>query len=117
MKPTVGRIVHYVSHGTPPREDGSQAFPSACRTALVTEVGAWVSYSASKDERVDEDGHRYRDTTARWYDDACYLDVRTPTGGFFNLCLYDAGGTSDTPGAPTALSYQGGTWHWPERSE
>lgn len=38
MKPSVGRIVHYVSHGTPVRKDGSQAFTSQCRTALVTEV-------------------------------------------------------------------------------
>ncbi|MFI7073575.1 hypothetical protein [Micromonospora sediminicola] len=39
MKPTVGRIVHYVSHGTPPRSDGSQAFTAQCRAAVVTEVG------------------------------------------------------------------------------
>lgn len=38
MKPSVGRIVHYVSHGTPIREDGTQAFPSVCRAAMVTEV-------------------------------------------------------------------------------
>jgi hypothetical protein len=37
--PSVGRIVHYVSHGTPPRSDGSQAFTSQCRAAIVTEVG------------------------------------------------------------------------------
>ncbi|MFJ7586947.1 hypothetical protein ACIQZO_06045 [Streptomyces sp. NPDC097617] len=36
--PTAGRIVHYVSHGTPLRSDGSQAFPPACRAAVVTEV-------------------------------------------------------------------------------
>ncbi|MDT3395427.1 hypothetical protein RKE29_01970 [Streptomyces sp. B1866] len=43
--PSVGRIVHYVSHGTPVREDGSQAHPPACRAAIVTEVtfagGTW----------------------------------------------------------------------------
>ncbi|WP_329306851.1 hypothetical protein OG322_22695 [Streptomyces sp. NBC_01260] len=38
VPPTVGRTVHYVSHGTPLRSDGSQAFPSACRAATVTEV-------------------------------------------------------------------------------
>jgi hypothetical protein len=38
VKPSVGRTVHYVSHGTPPAADGSQAFPSACRAAIVTEV-------------------------------------------------------------------------------
>jgi hypothetical protein len=30
--------VHYVSWGTPPRADGSQAFPSLCRAARVTEI-------------------------------------------------------------------------------
>jgi hypothetical protein len=38
MQPSVGRIVHYVSHGTPPKLDGSQAYPSTCRAAVVTEV-------------------------------------------------------------------------------
>lgn len=38
MKPSVGRVVHYVSHGTPVREDGEQAFTSECRAAVVTAV-------------------------------------------------------------------------------
>lgn len=38
MRPTVGRIVHYVSHGSPVREDGTQAFTAECRAALVTAV-------------------------------------------------------------------------------
>lgn len=33
MKPSVGRIVHYVSYGTPGDEYGSE-----CRAAIVTEV-------------------------------------------------------------------------------
>lgn len=36
--PSVGRIVHYVSHGTPVREDGSQAYTAQCRAAIITEV-------------------------------------------------------------------------------
>ncbi len=38
MTPSVGRMVHYVAHGTPVRSDGSQAYPSVCRTAVITEV-------------------------------------------------------------------------------
>lgn len=38
--PSVGRTVHYVSHGTPLRSDGTQAFPPQCRAATVTEVDA-----------------------------------------------------------------------------
>lgn len=34
MTPSVGRIVHYVSYGTPGGE-----FTSTCRAAVVTEVG------------------------------------------------------------------------------
>ena len=34
MKPSIGRIVHYVSYGTPGGE-----YTSQCRAAVVTEVG------------------------------------------------------------------------------
>ena len=33
MKPSVGRVVHYVSYGTPGGE-----YPSVCRAAVVTQV-------------------------------------------------------------------------------
>lgn len=36
MRATIGRIVHYVSHGTPVREDGTQTFLATCRAAVVT---------------------------------------------------------------------------------
>lgn len=39
-KITDGRWVRYVSHGTPPRQDGTQAFTSESRPALVTQVGS-----------------------------------------------------------------------------
>lgn len=38
QRPSISRDVHYVAHGTPIREDGTQAFPSVCRAAKVTEV-------------------------------------------------------------------------------
>lgn len=67
MKPSVGRVVHYVSHGTPVREDGTQAFPGTCRAADVTEVG--------------EDG-------------LVGLMVKNPTGLFFHS-LADGGAEQD----------------------
>ena len=62
--PSVGRIVHYVSHGTPVREDGTQAYPSLRRAAIITEV-------------------RYQgmDPGAGW---VVGLAVLNPTGMFFN---------------------------------
>ena len=89
-RPSVGRIVHYVSYGTPGGE-----YPSACRAAIVSEV----------------------DSTD---DTLIGLVALNPTGMFFRAlsdggCQHDEGGTSDTPGAPSARSYVGGTWHWPER--
>lgn len=33
MKPTIGRIVHYTSYGTPGGE-----YPSVCRAAIITAV-------------------------------------------------------------------------------
>lgn len=38
QQPSVGRVVHYVSHGTPPRDDGTQKHPSQCRAAIITEL-------------------------------------------------------------------------------
>lgn len=37
--PSIGRIVHYVSHGSPMFSDGTQAYTSECRAAVITEVG------------------------------------------------------------------------------
>ena len=55
MKPSIGRIVHYVSYGTPGGE-----YTSQCRAAVVTEVPA--------DDAAQSVG----------------LAVLNPTGMFFN---------------------------------
>jgi hypothetical protein len=103
--PSVGRIVHYVSHGTPVRPDGSQAYTQQCRAALITEVGQWVT----TDEDVEDLGDAGRSRTLHqiWYSEACSLFVTNPTGVFLN-------------GAGAACRHDedlrlGGTWHWPER--
>lgn len=84
-QPSVGRVVHYVSHGTPPRPDGSQAFTAECRAAIITAV-----HSA---DPVPEHGVPYVD-----------LFVMNPTGVFLNQgCKHDE------------EQRAGGTWHWPER--
>ena len=92
MQPSVGRIVHYVSYGTPGGE-----YKSECRAAIVSAV--------------------YPQTPAAVGDtDAVSLVVLNPTGLFFNDAVRHHGGDPDhvdaTPDRPT---YRGGTWHWPER--
>jgi hypothetical protein len=91
QRPSVGRIVHYVSYGTPGGEYGKE-----CRAAIVTEVP----------ERVENP-------------QTLGLCVLNPTGMFFNRTNpYDSGRVlADEP--PTHLcdtkEHNGGTWHWPER--
>lgn len=91
--PSVGRIVHYVSYGTPGGE-----YKSECRAAVITAV--------RDSDPVPEHGVPYVD-----------LFVMNPTGVFLNQsCRYDQGGVGhDHSGAEIAArSYGGGTWHWPE---
>jgi hypothetical protein len=108
--PTIGRQVHYVSYGTPGGE-----YQSVCRTATITDVGAWMPDPAAPPVEREVDGVRCRTVEERWEPEACALLATPPSGLFLNTCRHDPGGTSDTPGAPTARSYQGGTWHWPTR--
>jgi hypothetical protein len=63
MRPSIGRIVHYVSYGTPGGE-----YASRCRAAVIAEV-----YANTEDVPVD----------------LCSLVVLNPTGLFFNDCKYD----------------------------
>jgi hypothetical protein len=88
QQPSVGRVVHYVSHGTPIRADGSQAYTAQCRAAIITAVGAVAP----------EDEHPNTPVIP-----PCDLAVFNPEGMFFNRNV------------PMAFDNAGGTWHWPER--
>lgn len=88
MTPSVGRIVHYVSFGTPGGE-----YASRCRAAMITEVG----YG-------DRLGLAVLNPTGMFFHSLA-------DGG----CERHDGDHSDTPGAPKSPSYRGGTWHFPER--
>ena len=90
MTPSVGRVVHYVSHGTPNGE-----YVRECRAAIITQV---------VDAQVK---------------DVIGLCVLNPEGQFFNRAVpLDDGRKPDGP-LPTdlceGLDFRGGTWHWPER--
>ncbi|MFC9429241.1 hypothetical protein [Streptomyces sp. NPDC056987] len=87
-QPSVGRIVHYVSYGTPGGE-----YTSQCRAAIITGVPHGALPVA------DSEHSEERDSSAVVLD----LAVLNPSGIFFNRC-------------PQSESDQhGGTWHWPER--
>lgn len=108
--PQVGDTVHYVSFGTPPRPDGTQAYTSRCRAAVVTEVGQWVTISTELAKSYDRSEGRAIRTVEQWfYSDAAAVLVMNPTGVFFNgaagvVCQHDE-----------SAEPEGGTWHWPER--
>jgi hypothetical protein len=89
QQPSVGRIVHYVSYGTPGGE-----YPKTCRAAVVTALGEPLNYPLVEDE--DPDSAQLAD-----------LCVLNPTGMFFNI------GVPQDERAEHERS--GGTWHWPER--
>jgi hypothetical protein len=109
-RPSIGRIVHYVSYGTPGGE-----YSSTCRAAVVTALSSPAGVDDATPERVD-------------------LAVLNPAGMFFNsACPFDEG--DGNPGDPECVNAPhedmpfrycntcdwseshlvGGTWHWPER--
>lgn len=64
--PSVGRIVHYVSYGTPGGE-----FPSVCRAAIITEV-------VSGDEAI---GVCVLNPTGIFFNEMCLHDEDDHRGG------------------------------------
>jgi hypothetical protein len=85
LKPSIGRIVHYVSYGTPGGE-----YRSECRAAVVTEVEPGRAVNPATGQETDMH--------------LVGLCVLNPTGLFFNRgCVQMEQGRD------------GGTWHWPER--
>ncbi|MGW6455500.1 hypothetical protein ACWF94_06150 [Streptomyces sp. NPDC055078] len=94
--PSVGRIVRYVSHGSPVLPDGSQTYPSVCRAAIITEVPEHLL-------REPLDGCP-NGTQGEWI---ASLAVLNPSGIFFDQAVPYA--------EPDGSGLVGGTWHWPER--
>ncbi len=119
--PSVGRIVHYVSYGTPGGEYASQ-----CRAAIITDTSPGLLPEVG---RPGGDEHNTVNVVVG-------LCVLNPTGQFFNHGVaYDDGGERTStiggrghgrqtfvqarsgPYLCNGRQYCGGTWHWPERVE
>lgn len=90
MKPSVGRVVHYRSFGTPGGE-----YASECRAAVITEVPTHLTQEPMDGCPNGTDGE--------WI---VSLAVLGPSGAFFdrNVPLEEG-------------ERKGGTWHWPERTD
>lgn len=89
QQPSVGRIVHYKSFGTPNGE-----YKPLCRAAIITEFDA--DQAAINKLNLEKAGGIYHTRVG--------LCVLNPTGQFFNQGVEQ---DEDTK--------RGGTWHWPER--
>lgn len=101
--PDLGERVHYVAHGTPILPDGTQAYPSVCRAAIVTALGAWITVHTSTPNSFDRSEGRPIQVAEQWfYDDALGLMVANPTGQFFNPAV---------PFHHALHGLEGGTWH------
>lgn len=86
--PSVGRIVHYTSYGTPGGEYGKE-----CRAAIITAV--------------------YEDPDPA--EPATVLPGETRRMGEVDLCVLNPGGLFFNGPIPRNEHCFGGTWHWPER--
>lgn len=90
MKPSVGRVVHYRSFGTPGGE-----YASECRAAVITAVPQYLTQEPMDGCPNGTDGE--------WI---ASLAVLGPSGTFFDQNIRQ-----------DEDERNGGTWHWPERTD
>ena len=86
QQPSVGRIVHYVSYGTPGGEYGRE-----CRAAVITAVSGPI-------ETLDL---CVLNPAGLFFNQGVLQHAGRPAGEDTNLCH--------------GMDHDGGTWHWPER--
>ncbi|MFF1792647.1 hypothetical protein ACFVXQ_00140 [Kitasatospora sp. NPDC058263] len=99
MQPTIGRIVHYHSHGSPVQPDGTQRYPSEPRAAIVTAVPEDLP---DVPKQYPGQGGVPNDGTHEPY--WVSLAVLNPAGLFFDQAV------------PYAEEPTPGHWTWPPRS-
>ncbi|MFE6500760.1 hypothetical protein [Kitasatospora sp. NPDC057738] len=94
MQPSIGRIVHYHSHGSPVQPDGTQRYTSKPRAAIVTAVPEYLE--AEPYDGCPNDGTHLPVVVS--------VAVLNPTGMFFDESVSYA--EEPTPGC----------WSWPPRT-
>ena len=96
QQPSIGRVVHYTSYGTPGGE-----YASKCRAAIVTAVNDGTATLVDMDPANGELS-REKVSTGPGTVSLCVLN---PTGLFFNEVVWQ-----------DETNHAGGMWHWPERT-
>ena len=100
MKPSVGRVVHYVSYGSPGGE-----YKSECRAAIVTETNT-----------SDTVGLAVLNPTGVFFDrTVTYHDGSGNPGSPDCTAPHDDGPFRYCACGWSEPAFKGGTWHWPER--
>ncbi|GAA3550706.1 hypothetical protein GCM10022419_033720 [Nonomuraea rosea] len=98
--PSVGRIVHYVSYGTPGGE-----FKQECRAAIITETNT-----------SDTVGLCVLNPTGQFFNRTVTYHDGSETPGTPGCDGLHAAGPHRYCGCGwMEASLKGGTWHWPER--
>lgn len=101
QQPSIGRIVHYVSYGTPGGE-----YKSQCRAAVITEVtsaGVVGLCVLNPEGQFFNRGVSYHDGSGQPGDPKCPNQPHEDKPFRYCGC-----GWSEP-------HHKGGTWHWPER--
>jgi hypothetical protein len=104
MKPSIGRIVHYVSHGSPGGE-----YTRECRAAIITETDTSDTVGLAILNPTGMFFNRtvpYHDGAETPGDPAC-PNAQFHSDGPHRYC--SCGWIEASP--------KGGTWHWPGRVE
>jgi len=114
MQPTIGRIVHYQSYGTP----GGEYLPEP-RAAIITEVQHVIDSEAMVGiEGTYEHGGGDRD---QFVQQIAGREIRTPFADLpkktlVGLCVLNPTGMFFNPGVPFAETPTPGHWNWPPRA-
>ena len=97
MKPSIGRIVHYMARGSLDR-----VYPPVCRAAIITQVDEWYELRKEITATIAQ-GMELPEDMVTNLPGAVGLCVLNPSGMFFHESI-----DYDEAKAP-------GSWHWPER--